>query len=108
MHYSKLSLVPHIKQLRIKYNQTIQLLRAIDHTDWGADKKNLIKLYKSLIGSKLDYGCFIYWAARKSSFWEFDTIHYQVLYITLGGFTTSPVESLYIEANELSSLLEKM
>ena len=35
----KLSFISHIKQLRIKYNQTIQLLRSIAHTDWGADKK---------------------------------------------------------------------
>ena len=37
----KLSFIPHIKQLRIKCNKTIQLLRAIVHTDWGDDKKNL-------------------------------------------------------------------
>ena len=37
----KLSFIPHIKQLRIKYNQSIQLLRTIVHTDWGADKKKL-------------------------------------------------------------------
>ena len=37
----KLSFIPHIKQLRIKCIQTIQLLRTIAHTDWGADKKNL-------------------------------------------------------------------
>ena len=29
----------HIKQLRIKCNQTIQLRRTIAHADWGADKK---------------------------------------------------------------------
>ena len=34
----KLSFIPHIKQLRIKCNQTIQLLGTIAHTDWGADK----------------------------------------------------------------------
>ena len=37
----KLSFTLHIKQLRIKCNQTIQLLRTLAHTDWGADKKNL-------------------------------------------------------------------
>ena len=35
----KLSFIPHIKLLRIKCNETIQLLRTIAHTDWGADKK---------------------------------------------------------------------
>ena len=44
---SKLSFIPHIKKLRIKCNQAMQLLRAIAHTDWGADRKTLIKLYRS-------------------------------------------------------------
>ena len=33
----KLFFIPHIKQLRIKCNPTIQLLRTIAHTAWGAD-----------------------------------------------------------------------
>ena len=96
----KLSFIPHIKQLRIKCTQTIQLLRTIAHTDWGADKKTLTKLYRCLIRSKLDYGCFIYGAARKSYLRELKTIHHLGLCIALGAFTTSPIESLYIEANE--------
>ena len=94
---SKLSFIPHIKKLRIKCNQAMQLLRA---TDWGADRKTLIKLYRSLIRSKLDYGCFIYGAARKSYLQRLETIHHQGLRLTLGAFNTSPKESLYIEANE--------
>ena len=35
----KLFFIPHIKQLKIKCNQTIQLLINIAYTDWGADKK---------------------------------------------------------------------
>ena len=35
----KLSFIPHIKQLRIKCKQAIQLMRIIAYTDWGADKK---------------------------------------------------------------------
>ena len=77
----------------------MQLSRAIAHTDWGADRKTLIKLCKSLIRSKLDYGCFIYGAARKS-YLRLETIHHQGLRLTLGAFNTSPKESLYIEANE--------
>ena len=99
----KLSFIPHIKQLRIKYYKTIQLLRTIAHTDWGADKKKktLTKLYGCLIRSKLDYGCFIYGTARKSYLRELETIHHLGLRIAVGAFPTSPIESLYIEANEL-------
>ena len=50
---------------------------------------------------------FIYEVARKSYLWEFDAIHSQGLCIALGTFTISPRESLYIEANKPTSLLEK-
>ena len=63
-------------------------------------KKTLTKVYRCLIGSKLDYGCFIYGAAIKSYLRELETIHHLGLHIALGAFTTSPIESLYIEANE--------
>ena len=42
----KLSFILHIKQLRIKYNQTLQLLWTIAHTDWGADLKKKKKKKK--------------------------------------------------------------
>ena len=63
-------------------------------------KKTLTKSYRCLIRSKLDYGCFIYGAARKSYLRELETIHHLGLCIALGAFTTSPIESLFIEANE--------
>ena len=61
---------------------------------------NSTKLYRCLIRSKLYYGCFIYGAARKSYLRELETIHHLGLRIALGAFTTSPTESLFIEANE--------
>ena len=42
----------------------MKLLTVLVYTDWGADKDTLLKLYQTLIRSKLDYGCFIYVAAR--------------------------------------------
>ena len=62
----KLFFIPHIKYLRTKCNKTIQLLRIIAHTNWGGRKETLLKLYCSLIRSKLNYGCFRYGVARKT------------------------------------------
>ena len=42
----------------------------------------------------------VYGAARKSYLRELETIHHLVLRIALEAFTTSPIESLYVEANE--------
>ena len=53
----KLSFIPHIKQLRMKYNQTILLLTTIAHTDRDADKKKK---------NNQAIQMFMYGAARKS------------------------------------------
>ena len=74
MFNHKLSFIPHIKYLRTRCNKTIQILRTIAHTEWGVSKETLLKLPSSLIRSKLDYGCFIYGAARKTYLKEINTI----------------------------------
>ena len=45
----KLNFIPHINYIKTKYNKALQLLRVIAHTNWGADKNTLLKLYRSLI-----------------------------------------------------------
>ena len=68
----------------------------------GADRKVMLRLYISLIRSKLDYGCIVYGSARKSYLQMLDLIHNQGLRLCLGAFGTSPVESLYVDAREPS------
>ena len=59
-----------------------------------------------LIGRKhsvsMDYGSIIYGSAHKSYIKALDAIHHQGLRIATGAFRTSPVESLYVEADEES------
>ena len=66
----------------------------------GADKSVLLKLYRSLVRSKLDYGCIVYGSARPSYLKLLSTKHHQGLRLALEAFRTSPVESLYVEAGE--------
>ena len=74
-------------------------LKALN-TDWGAYQKVMLRLYRSLLRSKLDYGCIVYGSARKSYLQTLDPIHNQGLRLCLGAFRTSPVKSLYIDAHE--------
>ena len=57
---SKLTFVPHIKGLKKKCIKALNLLRVVSSTDWGGDRIVLLRLYRALVRSKLDYGCFIY------------------------------------------------
>ena len=95
----KLSFIPHINTLKVKCQKALNVLKLLSHSDWGGDKKSLLNLYRSLIRSKLDYGCIIYGSARKSYLKKLDTIHHQGLRLALGAFRTSPVQSLYSEAH---------
>ena len=72
----------------------------IAHTEWGADRNTLLKLYRSLIRSKLDHGNFIYQSARKTYLKILNPIYYGGLRLVLGAFKISPVKSQYTEANE--------
>ena len=59
----KLSFIPHIKSLKAKCIKALNLLKVLSHTSWGADLTTLLKLYRSLVRPKLDYGCIIYGSA---------------------------------------------
>ena len=98
----KLSFIPHIKYLKAKCLKALNLLKVLSHTSWGADRTTLLKLYRSLVPSKLDYGSIIYGSARKSYLQMLDPIYNQGLRLALGAFRTSPVACLYVEADEPS------
>ena len=96
-----ISFIPHIKYLKAKCFKALNLLKVLSHTSWAADWTTLLKLYLSLVQSKLDYGCIIYGSARKSYLQMLDPIHNQGLKLALGAFRTS-VANLYVEADEPS------
>ena len=99
---NKLTFIPHIKKLKAKCQKALNLLRVVAHTDWGADRKILLNHYRTIVRSKLDYGCIVYGSARPSYLKILDTIHHQGIRLALGAFRTSPAESLLVEANEPS------
>jgi len=99
---SKLSFIPHIKYLKAKCHKALNILKVVSRFDWGADRVVLLRLYRALVRSKLDYGSIVYGSARESYIKVLDPIHHQGLRIATGAFRTSPVESLYVEADEES------
>ena len=97
----KLSFLPHLKALKSKCLKALDIIKVVSNQEWGADKSVLLKLYRSLVRSKLDYGCIVYGSARPSYLQMLNTLHHQGLRLALGAFRTSPVDSLYVEAGEL-------
>ena len=104
----RLTFKSHIEDLRTRCLKTLNVLRVVSHTDWGADCKVLLRLYQALVRSKLDYGSIVYGSACKSNLQRLDTVHNSGLRIALGAFRTSPIPSLHTEAGETSLELRRL
>ena len=104
----RLTFHSHIKDLKTRCLKSLNVLKVVSHTDWGADSKVLLRLYQALVRSKLDYGSIVYGSATKSRLKELDPIHNSGLRISLGAFRTSPIPSLYTEAGETSLELRRL
>ena len=97
---TKLTFEPHIKYLKARCQKSLNILKVLSRTEWGADRTTLLKLYCSLVRSKLYYGCIVYGSASKTALAKLDSVHNQGPRLSLGAFHSSPVESLYVEAHE--------
>ena len=87
--------------IKKKYQSSLNLLKVLSHTDWGSDTKTLLKLYRALVRSKLDYGSVVFRNAAAEDLKPLDVVHNQGIRLALGAFKSSPVESLYVEADEM-------
>ena len=104
----RLTFRAHVKYLKTVCDKALNLLRVVGHTNWGADKVVLLRLYRALVRSKLDYGCIAYGSASKSVLRTLDAVHHAGFRICLGAFRTSPVQSLYVKAGETSLPLRRL
>ena len=75
--------------------KALNILNLLGTTEWGADRKVMLCVFRSLVIPKLVYG-----SDRKSYLQMLDHVHNQNLRVCLGAFRTSPVESLYVDAHE--------
>lgn len=100
MFDEKLNFKAHIAYIRVRCQAGLQLLRTVSKLDWGADRETLLRLFRSLIRSRLDYGAPVYGSARPSYLLRLQPVQNQALRLCLGAFRTSPIASLHAEALE--------
>ena len=92
-----------IQYLETSCQRALDILRVVGHIGWGADRRVLLRLYRSLV-----HGCIVYGSTRQSNLKQLDPIHHQGLRIALGAFCTSPAQSLYVKAHEPSLSLRPL
>lgn len=90
----------HIKQLKADCITRLNIIKILSHHNWGAQEAIILRVYRSLIRSKLDYGSIIYASASKSALKSLNVIQNTALRLATGALPTSPVTSLERETNE--------
>ncbi|GFY05981.1 probable RNA-directed DNA polymerase from transposon X-element [Trichonephila clavipes] len=96
----RLTFLPHILHLRKRCEKSLNLLKVLSNTSWGADR-TLLRVYQAIVLSRIDYGCVVYGSACNSTLKKLDPVHHMALRICSGAFRTSPVQSLYVTCNQL-------
>ena len=70
----KLSFIPHLKSLKSRCMKALDIIKVVANQEWGADKSVLLNLYRSLIRSKLDYGCIVSSSGAAIGYWSVSNI----------------------------------
>ena len=87
----------HIKYLIERCNKDMNVLRLVSGTTFGADKVTLLRLYKALILSKIDYGSQAYNSANASELSKLDKIQNQAMRIATRALKSTPINNLQVE-----------
>ena len=104
----KLKFDKHISYLKEDCTRRLNILRCIAHSNWGADRTTMLRIYRAMIRSKLDYGCTIYSSAKPYILERLDPVHNAAIRLSIGAFRSSPVLSLYAESGEPPLRLRRM
>ena len=96
----RLTYTEHFKVLREKCFKSLNILKCVSRTTYGADRSTLLMLYRATVRSKLDFASFVYDTASESAKRTLDTVHHSALRVVTGAFRTSPSSSLLAETHE--------
>ncbi|GFW93638.1 putative RNA-directed DNA polymerase from transposon X-element [Trichonephila clavipes] len=77
----RLTFLPHILHLRKRCEKSLNLLKVLSNTSWGADRTSLLRVYQAVILSRIDYGCVVYGSACHSTLKKLDPVHHMALRI---------------------------
>ena len=90
----------HIEYTRQKCLKSLNLLKCLSKSHWGADRQTLLQIYRATTRSQIDYGCQVYASAPNRFLKRLDSIHHLAIRLCTGAFRSSPINSLLTEAFE--------
>ncbi|KAL4154298.1 hypothetical protein QTP88_002120 [Uroleucon formosanum] len=96
---SKLRWLPHTTSLISFSSCWANFLRAITGTRWGSHPSTLLLVYKAIIRSKLDYGCFLFGSASFSNWNRLNKVQSSCLRSIMGYVRSSPLPAIEVESS---------
>ena len=96
-----LTWTPHILSLQHVCSQTLNLMKSLAVTKFGADRASLLQIYNSLIKSKISYSSPLLTTASQTNLDILERIQNSALRIATGALRPTPIPSLQCEANVL-------
>ena len=89
-----------IQQLNSKFNKALNFIRSVGSTEWGADQKTLMMIYRSLVRSKLDNGFIVYNSASSMELESLESISNEGMRISSGWFKSTLKYSVQVITEE--------
>ena len=104
---SKLTWKEHIEYIVKRCQKRLNLMRMISGQNWGASKKTLLMIYRSLIRAVLDYGSIVYDTTADHLLKKLDSVQYQALKIATGAILGAALCDLQVDTGELPLSLRR-
>ena len=89
----------HIINLVSETENTLNMMKALTGTTWGADRKSLIKIYEAQIRNKITYGCPAFISLSDTYLKRLESIQNSALRVALGTWRSTRVANMQTETN---------
>jgi len=89
----------HIQKVAAKCRARLNVLRMLKGTSWGAGKRPLLTIYKSLVRSVIDYGMEAYFYSSSNMLKPLIKIQSDALRLCIGAMPSTPVVCLQHACN---------
>ena len=89
-----LSMAQHVKYIKAKCSNRLNLFRCLTSSECGADRTTLLRLYKAIVLPVIKYGATMCAGGKEKTLASLETAQNSFLRIALGAMETSPISAL--------------
>ncbi|XP_034935030.1 uncharacterized protein [Chelonus insularis] len=98
---SGLEWIQQIEEIKKKCANPAAIIKYLRSVWWGAHPKVLLNLYRALVGSRIEYGAFLFCPLEPKLKLVLDRLQFSVVKIVMGYRKSTPTNLLLAEAKEL-------